>query len=151
MFRPALIVAFLAATATQAQTITQCDWRASAQAIVEPWEENSRLFANGAVRVTRLDTIEPALAAVHLLILSPPYNELGERQCRVVSLSEQYGFTVLHFDELSADYVQGEGLILTVPGRLADVESDFTNAMLLKVTVNQATGDHKAVLELGRE
>ena len=50
----------MVASASSAQTAFPCDWQARADAIVEPWEENSKTFANGAVRVALLDTIEPA-------------------------------------------------------------------------------------------
>ncbi|PHQ81797.1 MAG: hypothetical protein COB65_09870 [Thalassobium sp.] len=42
---PALLLAPRAATA---QTAAPCDWQASAQALVEPWEDNSATFANAA-------------------------------------------------------------------------------------------------------
>ncbi|CAN0606350.1 unnamed protein product, partial [Ectocarpus sp. 12 AP-2014] len=77
-----------------AQSVGDCDWRASAQALVEPWDapENTRTFANGDVRLAIIDTIEPAAGAFHLIILSPPYDEVGGRQCQVVSTNSSVGF-----------------------------------------------------------
>ena len=54
----------------QAQEAVWCDWPARADAIVEPWSQNTRTFANGDVRLALLDTIEPA-AADKTALLSP--------------------------------------------------------------------------------
>ena len=45
-----LIMAAFALPAA-AQTASECDWRASAQALAEPWEENSRTFRSEERRV----------------------------------------------------------------------------------------------------
>ncbi|WP_341368285.1 hypothetical protein [Yoonia sp. BS5-3] len=68
----AVLLAYLTAmTPAAAQEAIPCDWQASAQHLVEPWEENSRTFANGDVRVAALDTIEPAAGFAYLMVLSP--------------------------------------------------------------------------------
>ena len=133
------------------QSVELCDWQASAQALVEPWEENTRTFANGAVRIAALDTTEPANASAYLLLLSPPRTLLGERQCRVVGWSEGLGFTALFFEDLTSDYDPSRGLIFTVPARIYDPALDFANAARLTVVLNQSTGDIDATLELGRD
>ena len=43
-----------------AQSLSDCDWRASAWLLAEPWEANSRTFANGDVRIALIDAIEQA-------------------------------------------------------------------------------------------
>ena len=141
----------LAAAPVAAQSVDLCDWQASAQALVEPWEDNTRTFANGAVRIAALDTTEPANASAYLLLLSPPRTLLGERQCRVVGWTEGLGFTALSFADLKADYDPARGLILTVPTRIYDPALDFSNAAVLTVVLNQSTGAIDASLELGRD
>lgn len=138
---PALLTAALLAAPTLAQaqpTVAQCDWQASARNIPEPWEDNTRTFANGDVRVTLLDTVEPAAVPFYLMILSPPLNELGERQCRIVG-DGNMGFYSIGFDGIDAGYDPSRGLTLTMPAATytdGATRRDFT----LQVTVNQSSG-----------
>jgi len=141
----------LSAGPIAAQQARLCDWQASAQALVEPWEENTRVFANGNVRVAAIDTVEPASGAAYLLVLSPPYSELGERQCRVVGWTEQLGFAGLSFEALSSDYDPAIGLILTLPVQVAAVGGGASRAGLLRITLNQSTGVMTTEIELGAE
>ena len=147
---PALVAAALALPAA-AQEVTECDWRATPDAIPEPWEAHSRSFANGNVRLALLDAIEPAAGAFHLLVLSPPFDSLGARQCRIVGFDGTRGFAALDFAALAAAYDPATGLTFRLPGRLWLPEQDFTNALILIVTVNQATGAVTARTELGGE
>ena len=96
-----------------AQTVEECDWRAAAQALIEPWEENTRTFANGDVRLALTDVIEPAAGAFHLVILSPPFDELGGRQCRVVSAVGSTGFAGLTLVGMTSAYDPSIGLTFT--------------------------------------
>lgn len=134
-----------------AQVVEECDWRARADAIPEPWEENARSFANGEVRVALLDGIEPAAGAFYLLILHPPRMELGDRQCHIVALNNNFGYAALYFSELEAGYDPSHGLTFSVPGILYLPEEEFQNSLILHVTVNQATGAVIASHELGPE
>ncbi len=137
----ALTVALIAmAGPVFGQVIEDCAWQASAESIVEPWEENSRTFANGDVRLAVLDTIEPAAGALHLLVLSPPYDELGGRQCKVISREQGIGWVQLEFAALTAGYDPAVGLTFTLPGRLYDPAFGYSNSVELYMTLNQATG-----------
>lgn len=136
------------ATAAVAQAAYPCDWEARADAIVEPWEENSATFANGAVRVALLDVAEPAAAAFFLLILHPPHNELGLRQCTVVGLDEGLGYAAIFFDKLKAGYDPAQGLTFDVPAIIYLPEQSFQNSALLHITVNQAAGDVRVTQDL---
>jgi len=118
-----------------------CDWRAAPDAIVEPWEENSRTFANGAVRLALLDTVEPAAGAFHLLILSPPYGEMGERQCLVISRGGGMGWAGISFGQMEADYDPARGLVFGIPAQFYDPELSFQNPMFLEITLRQDTGE----------
>ena len=117
MRKTALTLAALVGMAgsASAQEAVFCDWQASAQAIVEPWSEHTRTFANGDVRLALLDTIEPAAGAFHILVLSPPYDELGSRQCRTIGMSSGMGFGGVDFATLDADYDPSVGLIFGLP------------------------------------
>ena len=41
-----------------AQEVGECDWRAASAAIAEPWETNTRTFANGAIRLAVLRDLQ---------------------------------------------------------------------------------------------
>ncbi len=137
MMKCAAILAVMAGPLA-AQSANPCDWQASAQAIVEPWEDNTRVYANGKVRIAAIDTIEPAAGAAYLLVLSPPYGETGERQCRVVGASAQIGFAGLDFDKLQAGYDAAVGLVFAVPVSIL-VDDAFVKQVLV-VTLNQSSG-----------
>ena len=143
-------LALCAAIPATAQSIIGCDsWQGQAQAIPESWEENTRLFANGDVRVTVLDTIEPAAGAFYLMIMSPPYDELGGKTCGIVAEGDgQIGFSGMFFQQLGASYDPSVGLTFRVPiERFAPATGGFDPA-ILAVSVNQATGRYSAVFEI---
>ncbi|MGP6086955.1 hypothetical protein [Antarctobacter jejuensis] len=137
---PFALMPALAAAQEYAVTVHDCDWQASAAAIVEPWEENSRTFSNGKTRLALMDTIEPAAAWAWMLVLSPPYSELGDRQCKVVGLNGM-GFSGMDFAQLSADYDPATGLTFTVPVQAYDGATADFGDFTLRFTLNQATGD----------
>jgi len=124
-----------------AQQVIPCDWQASAQNIVEPWEAYSRTFANGAVRLALLDTVEPAAGALHLLLLSPPEDELGGRQCRVVTYDGGIGFANVDFDVMTAGYDPARGLILALPVSIFDTATGLFADRELGLVLNQASGE----------
>lgn len=117
--------------------LTDCsDWRANAAYIAEPWFENTVTFGNGTTRIAVVDTVEPAAAAYNLLILSPPYGETGERQCRLLT-----GFSGLSLEGMQSGYDPSIGIYLTLTARVyLDYEGEFANAQV-DVRINQATGD----------
>ncbi|MBF9030806.1 hypothetical protein HKCCE3408_10420 [Rhodobacterales bacterium HKCCE3408] len=138
-----LLIALSALPAAAEEAVVQdCGPVSSAWNIAEPWEQNTLTFANGAVRLAILDTIEPAAAAFHLLVLSPPYDELGGRQCRVVSLSEEWmGFGFLSFERWESSYDPATGLRVVMDMGLYNPETGLNDALSLAVTINQATGE----------
>lgn len=135
----ATLVAFTAPAS--AETVEDCDWRASTHSMAEPWEDNTRTFANGNVRLAVTDTIEPAAGAFHLVILSPPYDELGGRQCAVVSANGSIGFSGLTLDGMTSDYDPAIGLTFMIEAGAYDPETGGTIPQTLTVTLNQATGE----------
>lgn len=130
---------FAASGMACAQVAQPCDWRASAENLAEPWDRNSRTFANGAIRIAVLDTAEPAAAAFYLLILSPPADELGLRQCRVLSRTEQTGFGGLSLDGAVAGYDPARGLTVALPA-VNYGDDGLPLPATLRVMINQATG-----------
>lgn len=142
----ALGMALALASPVTAQEVAECDWRAAAQAIAEPWEDNTATFANGAIRLAVMDVQEPAAGAMHLLILSPPRNELGERQCRVMSASGSFGFAGLSVTGATARYDPATGLTVALPAKRWS-EGDVYSDAVLRVTINQASGAISGVLE----
>ena len=145
-----MISGFLAAPAA-AQTAFPCDLQARADAIVKPWDDNTATFANGAVRVALLDVIEPAAGAFYLLILHPPFDELGSRVCTVVGLNKSIGYANIDFNGLEARYDPARGLTFEVPATIYLPEQSFQNPALVSITVNQATGAVTVKQALGNE
>lgn len=146
-----IFLPLLAASPVPAQVAFPCDWQAGVDAIVEPWEDNSATFSNGVIRVALLDMIEPAAAAAFLLILHPPFDEVGGRACTIVGVDKGLGCGTIQFNELSADYTPETGLVLNVPAVIYLPEQSFRNIALLSITVNQSTGNVAIEQELGHE
>ncbi|MEO1797277.1 MAG: hypothetical protein AAFR53_09695 [Pseudomonadota bacterium] len=141
--RTAAVLSLLAAPAA-AQEVSPCDWRTQAAAIVEPWEKHTRTFGSGAVRLALMDVVEPAAGAFHLMILSPPFDELGTRQCRALSFEGSMGFAGIDFPRLTASYDPAQGLIWEVPVSIIDPASGGIAPRALRFVLNQATGALRA-------
>lgn len=135
-----LCTALLQTSGAWAQSVGDCNQIAAAYNLVEPWEENARTFSNGKTRLAVLDTVEPAAGAYHILVLSPPYDPLGGRQCRIVSLQLGLGFSGISFDMLEAAYDPSVGLMFTVPVQRLDPASGGYTPNTLYMELNQATG-----------
>ena len=142
----ALALAMCLATQAVAQdggdpiAVSPCgDYRSRADAIAEPWEMSTATFANGEVRLVLMYTIEPAAAAFHLLVLSPPYDEVGGRTCQVLSRFESHGWTGIAFDTLDTQYDPAKGLSFQLEAwDLPEVTED---PLVIRFTLNQATGE----------
>lgn len=135
----AMLCAFGAPAA--AQSVADCDWRARADAIMEPWEENTRTYSGERVRIARLDLIEPAAAPFHLLLISPPFDELGARQCKVISFADSIGFSSIKFQEITSAYDPSKGLTLRLPVSAPTDDGAMGALETLAITLNQSTGD----------
>ncbi|RMC36468.1 hypothetical protein C9E81_07365 [Paracoccus alkanivorans] len=150
MIRASLLTLILAAAPALSQDVSnsgmvrKCDDATRADTIAEPWEENTATYSDGAIRIARLDFTEPAAAAVKLLVLSPPRDELGLRQCRVVSLSDGMGFYDIDFARREASYDPQRGLTISMPARQYLPESDQGGDdgwFQLYITINQQSGE----------
>ncbi|SIO33078.1 hypothetical protein [Vannielia litorea] len=148
----ALALLCLLATPLAAQELSDCgDFRSDARNIPEPWEASTRTFANGDVRLVLLDTIEPAAAPYHLMILSPPFDEVGGRQCKVLSRENASGWAGIQFELLEAGYDPAAGLTFTLPAMIWLPEKNFVNSTELTITLNQSTGEIGVTQTLGNE
>ena len=137
------ISAALAASPLAAQTISSCEAHlaASVHAVAEPLEANTRTYANGAIRVIKMDTGAPACCPEYLVILHPAGAAPDEqyRKCTLVSIEPDLGFSRIEFDTHSAAYDPARGLTLSFI-----VEIPFGNSVSaggLDITINQATGE----------
>lgn len=143
-FFPALAALIIAAPVPVALAdgrLVECNARASAGNLVEPWSENSRSYAEGAVRVAKLrDDDAPECCRRYLLVLAPSGAQAPEsaRQCLVVG-----GFQYLDIGGILASYSPHIGLTLSVPvwrsmDRGAPDAEPFPDR--IKLLINQETG-----------
>lgn len=142
MLRKLIFALALMATPAAAQSVIEdCSgWQASARNIPEPWEAHIRSFANGAIRVALMDTIEPAAGAFYLMVITPPFDEMGNPVCALIGADQQMGLAGLDFGQMQASYDPASGLTLRLPAtRFAPSTGGFDPA-ILAVTINQATG-----------
>lgn len=150
-FSVTVLSAVLFCNSVAAQSAVPCDARAHPDAIVEPWSDHTRTFAEGAVRVALLDTIEPAAAAYYLMILHPPYDEVGQRRCTLIGQNNGAGYQFFYFDDLYATYDPAQGLVLQIPAIIHLPDQNFQNSAYLYMSVNQATGDVAVKQQFGSE
>lgn len=145
MLRAVIVsLSLLFPAAASAQAVLDCfGYQVSALAIPEPWEAYTRTYSNGDVRVTLMDTLEPAAGALYLLIQAPPRDEMGNRNCALIGFEPGgMGFAGLDWELLDASYDPSRGLTFTVPVTVyAPAAGTGFAAAMLDVTVNQATGE----------
>lgn len=121
--------------------VVPCDELAGAEFVAEPWEDNTATFANGQIRVALMDSIEPAAASYRLLIVSPPFDEVGARQCRMVGIAGGHGFGAIEFGARHVSYDPDTGLTLVMPARQPMPAYDGDDGWFqLAVRINQQTG-----------
>jgi hypothetical protein len=126
------------AAPAQAFMVAPCGPEFTPLTITEPWEEMSRTFANGAIRLFEM-FIDPNVASGAALgILHPvPGSEGGPyRTCTAIYAGADYRyFGQAHVREATAVYDASRGLIVTMPVSFTD-----GNRVMLRFAVNQATG-----------
>ena len=101
-----------------AANVRDCDdFASSAQSLAEPWEKNTTVFLNGAVRIAMIDTGgEPVCCSTHLLVLAENKSDEHEgRICKIISNRGQEGFEWIDFAKIQANYNPASGLNLVVP------------------------------------
>lgn len=139
----AALSALAAASALAEPGFSQCGGGGVARidAIVEPWRDNTRTFANGKIRIVHLDTAEPACCSFHLGIMAPnPADEPYPFQCVTLNDGDAWtGFQAIHFADIEASYDPGLGLLLSVPAERY-IDGLKSTPLTLQVRINQATG-----------
>lgn len=117
--RPFIAAAALLAAAVPvaAAEVRDCDFAASLQTLVEPWEKNIRNYYNGSVRVALVDTWgEPACCSTHLLIMIPNNDESEHsRICKVVGDKGTNGYQAIAIDKIRTRYDAARGLLIEYP------------------------------------
>lgn len=132
-----LILAALPGAAI-AQNVGDCAGRAEVGFLMEPWEENTRTFVGERVRLAVLDRRIPAEGPFWLLVIAPPFDAMGQRQCQMVGASADAGFAAIRLDGLDARYDPQTGLAVDLPvatlgaGGLADA--------MLSLVIDPASG-----------
>lgn len=141
------VVAFSVPVMAHAQVVTECGWIGAPANIMEPWDVNSRTFANGNIRVAWVDTGgEPVCCSSHLMVLSPSGNGSDGpvyRQCRVVSAQPGQGFYSVNIPGIVASYDPSRGLLLSVEvGHWHQGMETGAPPILdrMDIRINQATG-----------
>ena len=135
------LTAFSACSAV-AQTLSNCDdWRSSAASIGEPWEANTKLYAEDSVRLAIMDVGEPAAGSYRLLILTTTVEVPIERLCSVMSFDDDLGFAELSFDGATDSTDPKNGLTIKIPAKRWLAVTDTYADALLTVSINPATGD----------
>ncbi len=122
-------------------TISQCGGSTRVDAIVEPWSQATRTFANGKIRIIALDTAEPACCSFHLAIIAPnPGDEMGLRQCVTLNDGGEWtGFQAVSVKNTRSSYDAGRGLLLSVPVERY-IDGIRSTKLTVDVRINQATG-----------
>jgi hypothetical protein len=121
----ALIALFLSTVTAQAAVVGECGDLNNLENLVEPWEQNTKSFYNGQVRIALIDTGgEPVCCSTHLVIMVPRNDEMGGSQCFVFS-QEKYtsegeapsymGFQGIDFQKIKSSYDPAKGLSLSIP------------------------------------
>ena len=142
----ATVLGLFIATPALAVTVSDCndDSMANVRNIAEPWDKNTRAFANGNVRVALIDTGgEPVCCSMHLLILAPSVPNVEGmdpyRNCFMVHNKGQMGFVAIDFARLIGRYEAGKGLLITFPYELYN-EGNPGPKGVARVRVNVAKG-----------
>ena len=143
-----IFVVAVLASAASAQQVQPCfdgariPYRSSAEAIAEPWEANTRSFADGQVRIAVMDTGEPAYGAYYLMVMYWAGGEGDLRTCELVSQGE-LGFVGMALNGMEASYKAGLGLVLKVPTTFYNpVQDEFEEGfveVIVDRTANQVT------------
>ncbi len=146
----AVLVATLLTSTASAQRVQPCfdgariPYRATAEAIAEPWEENTRSFADGKVRIAVMDTWEPAYGAYYLMVMYWAGGESELRTCDLVSQGE-VGFVGMTLEGMEASYKAGLGLVLKVPTTFYNPVEDEFEEGFIEVLIDRAANHVKAV------
>lgn len=142
-----LALAVAAPAVAKSVSVNDCDEKDSIQALVEPWEKNSRRFYNDKVRIAYLDTGgEPACCSGWLIVIMPNPVEENEPMegpvCKLIGNKGGTGFLGVGFENLKAEYDPKKGLLVTFPFQEYNPDGDG-------VTHNSRIGKFRLNLQKG--
>ena len=134
----ASLVLLCAAVPALPAVLGACDPHISVERITEPWEDFSRSYANGAIRIFEsfIDPNVASGAAIGILYPSAP-EDGGFRQC--IAIFDGPGpryFAQAFIDQAIANYDPVTGLTITVPVGYADGRPNGS----VTFSINQAIG-----------
>ena len=142
LFVLSTLILSIFSSAAMAQQVTDCTMEGvDIRTLAEPWEENSRTFANGDVRIAVMDTWDPANYPMHLIILfmHPDSIEAEGRTCIQVSDENGWGFQNMFLREMKTTYDPAKGLTFIVPVERSNGDGTVTK-LTLWATLNRASG-----------
>jgi hypothetical protein len=136
-----LVTAVLAAAPAASQTTVPCAGLIDLTQITEPWEQYSRSYAEGAIRVFEA-YLDPNLAAGAVIgVIHPvPGDPYPLRTCTAVLHADPDAryFGEALIAEATASYDPARGLTVRVPVRFPDFAQPIE---AVTITINQATGE----------
>ena len=109
-------LSLLMPTLGAADVVVDCGELAGAETIIEPWEEHTRTFSHGSVRVAVVDLGEPECCRQHLIVLYAA-NMYGGRGCALVARNALVpnGWHKVGLGEAIASRDDVPGLRISVP------------------------------------
>ncbi|MEM1300857.1 MAG: hypothetical protein AAGH68_16425 [Pseudomonadota bacterium] len=139
----AILVSLLPVGATAAQVLDCGAW-VGADTLMEPWDETTRTFSRGSVRLALVDLGEPECCPQHLAVLIPA-NMYGGRACFLVARGSLVpnGWVKIGLDEAEAsrDATPGMKIRLPVYGvHPLTGGPDRDNRKILNLRIHQAAG-----------
>ncbi len=135
MLRVYLFVALLATSVDAAQQRSCDDLDANASNV--DWHEPTRTYANGRIRLIKIDIEEPSCCANFLMVLYPmPGQEFYA--CTLIGRDTGLGWEELELAHAHATYDPETGLAVTLPVRAFDGKAFKEDR--LNLTINQALG-----------
>lgn len=128
----------------RAAVVVDCAQWIGADTLIEPWEETSRTFSRGSIRVAEVDLGEPDCCARHFIVLMPA-NMYGGRVCALVARNALVpnGWAKVGVEDAAAERVPEGGLRVSVPVYRYDPSTggaDLENGETVFVRVRQAAG-----------
>ena len=138
----------VSATPAAAVAVYPCGSLNRMDIIWEPWEQHSKTFYEGQVRVSLIDTWgEPACCSMHIAVLMPPpEDEPGMAvACFAVSATagteeaHGMGFSGIGWDKLKTEYDASRGLLISFPYGVYDADTGSSRpGGIAKVRINMA-------------
>jgi len=124
-------------TQGSAQIVQSCtEFGQASLDVVAPVTENSRDFANGKTNISVISNGDDK-GKLHVLVMSPPYDDAGFPTCQVISDITNTGFKKVLMPMLEVEYDPTTGLKFDLP---VEPMGEEAKTVRLMMTLNQANG-----------